>query len=409
MSIIGKSTKSLRKHPTQGDNLTIPKTLLFAHKFATASSSLDLTNLVVPSDTEFTGWINPTSTEISQAHISSKKANVYLQYVNRPARLIPTLSYNIASDTAINLVNGADAAAGDIILGWIGTYAGNAKAVDAYSIVKTGVLTAGTTDVVTNLPFTYNKYSDQQAGDVLYFLGGQQLFRCLNNNIANDGEYIEVTPSSGSLTNTLRLKTALLADTSYLIVSNGLVAFAPTESWISYVQTMGGQLDVIIADLAAATGNPTSRYQTGPNNTDLAAFGNRVITVESKIASYYDVVLGTTAQYNAGQCGYTTWAVAIAAAPNDGRILVLPGTYTETVSITKPLYICGSGHGTVINGTTTLTSGATYSRIQNLKFGDNVTINASSNGSFIRDCWIASGKTITDSGSANSKLVIEEA
>lgn len=406
MTLLAKSTQSIRKRKFGNELYSIPKTLVFAHKFSSDSSVLDLTNLTKPDEVEFQSWVNPSSAELSKAHISAKKANIYLQYVSSSARLIPFVSYDIASDMVINLKGSGTASAGDIIIGWIDNFVGNAKAIDGYSIVKTGTILAGGTNVVTPLPFNYNLYSDQQIGDVLFFLDGQLIFRCESNLITNDGEYIEVAPTSGTLTNSLQLKTAVGVDTPFVVLSNGLIAFAPTEQYLAFVQTLGNQLDTVISDLASITGNPLSRYQGLPNQPDLSVFGNKVNAFTQE--TFANCVVGSSTQVSLGKATHTNLQAAVDSCPTDGKVFILEGSYSGNLIINKRIMVEGKGRGSDISGTVTLQSGFTLGLIKNLRFGDDLTFDSGCNNTIVSDCFQASGKDVTDNGSGNLWTIVGE-
>jgi hypothetical protein len=114
-----------------------------------------------------------------------------------------------------------------------------------------------------------------------------------------------------------------------------------------------------------------------------------------------NAVVGSSAQVADGVAGYTTIAAAYASLlGNPGKILVLPGTYTENPVFTTAVTINGFGISSIINGTVTLNTGSNYSSLKSLQILNNVTVN--SNGSFIGELWLANGFTITNNGTGNS-------
>lgn len=147
------------------------------------------------------------------------------------------------------------------------------------------------------------------------------------------------------------------------------------------------------------------------NTGDLVKFQNSYGLVDgssiavAKITGMYDVILGSAAQVSAGVATHSTWAGAIVACPAGGSMFVLRGSITENVTLAKNIRIVGQGYASVLNGTFTMATGADFSTIMNLKFGGNVSI--ASNGSFVRDCFIAVAATLTDTGSGNSKLLVQ--
>lgn len=123
-----------------------------------------------------------------------------------------------------------------------------------------------------------------------------------------------------------------------------------------------------------------------------------------------DAVVGLAADVTNGRADYSSIQSAITAVTANGgsRILVLPGTYTENVSLSAKMNIRGVGSVSYLNGTFTLASGASLSMIKWIRFGDNITINSGVNNCFLRECWQITGKTITNSGTNNSILLIQE-
>jgi hypothetical protein len=128
--------------------------------------------------------------------------------------------------------------------------------------------------------------------------------------------------------------------------------------------------------------------------------------ISNRVTALYDAVIGSTLQVNNGAATHTTFASALSQIPINGKILVLRGTYNETVTLSKNCLIEGQGYGTNINGVFTLNSGSSYSTIKNLRFMANLVV--SSDGNFIRECFQATGLSIADSGTGNSILVIQE-
>lgn len=128
-----------------------------------------------------------------------------------------------------------------------------------------------------------------------------------------------------------------------------------------------------------------------------------------KLDKHYDIfdyVLGSAAQVTAGVATHSTWAALIAAASDGSTVLVLPGSITENVTITKRLFIQGKGRESIVDGTFKLDTGSDYSTVRNIKCTGNVTL--ASNASYFTECYLASTKTITDSGAGNSYKAIQE-
>lgn len=122
----------------------------------------------------------------------------------------------------------------------------------------------------------------------------------------------------------------------------------------------------------------------------------------------YDAVVGTAAQVLAGDATHSSITAAIAAVSANAFILVLNNTYTENVIVDKALRIMGKGNGAVINGTLTLNSSASQCYVSSLRVTGNITLSSGANNNFIRECWQATGQTISDSGANNAVLIIQE-
>jgi uncharacterized protein YhbP (UPF0306 family) len=114
----------------------------------------------------------------------------------------------------------------------------------------------------------------------------------------------------------------------------------------------------------------------------------------------FDAVIGSAAQVTGGIATHSTFASAIAAVSANGTIRVLPGAWTENVNVTKTLTILGSGYGSVVTGTLTLTA-ADHCTIKGIQFTGSVTLDSSTDGSIVQECFIGSSSTCTDNGTGN--------
>lgn len=118
----------------------------------------------------------------------------------------------------------------------------------------------------------------------------------------------------------------------------------------------------------------------------------------------YHAIVGSAQQVINGAATHTTISAAISDSPVNGKILILNGSYSENVSVAKQCLIEGQGAGSIISGTLSVSS--SYTTVRNVKVTGNITVSGS--GCFVRECFQGSAGTITDTGSANSKLVIRE-
>ena len=127
-----------------------------------------------------------------------------------------------------------------------------------------------------------------------------------------------------------------------------------------------------------------------------------------KVNTIYEATVGSSAQVTAGYAQYTSLQAAITAVAAGGNIFLLNGNITENITIAKEINITGKGRSSLITGTCTLNSGASYCTIMRMKFTGNVVINSGANGNFFREIFLNTGSTVTNSGTANSILVITE-
>lgn len=406
---LGKNTRTFRRTDSLTDKGLIlgQKTVAFYHQFSSAAQTdIDLTALSMPASLIAVGKQNPSASQIQSLRLSTVgEGLVLISSLN--GILVQGISYDIISDTRIRLKNGAESQINEIIVGVAAPVNFNAVAIDAKAIVQTGTIAVGQTDVLVGEPFTYNKYSGAQAGDVLLFLDGLLQMRNTPNQSGGSGNFYEVAPSAGSLSTILRLNTPVSGlPKNYVVISNGLVAERPSAAVLSRIETLNGQMDKVIQDLAVVTGNPTSSYQSAPNSVDLLMFKNQVDSYITGV--HYDAVVGSAAQVAARQATHTSIQAAINAFPA-GQILVLAGTYTENLSISNPnLVLEGKGRASVVNGTVSMSSGAVGCLITKLKVSNNISIAAGANNNFVKEIWQAAGFSVTNSGTANSILVSQE-
>lgn len=123
-------------------------------------------------------------------------------------------------------------------------------------------------------------------------------------------------------------------------------------------------------------------------------------------AGIYNAVVGSAAQVIAGVATHSSITAAIAAVATGESILVLPGTFTENVTVNKKVYLTGLGHGSVLNGT--LTFSIDFSSFKLMRVADNVVFSIGADGNILNDCWLAATKTVTDNGTGNLVQLIQE-
>lgn len=157
----------------------------------------------------------------------------------------------------------------------------------------------------------------------------------------------------------------------------------------------------------------TDRQPTGflQNNSVAAPMIQPKAVSPDKILDYYDAydaIVGTASHFSTGLASHISINAAIADVASGSSILILPGTYTESVVVDKKLVIMGKGHTTNIDGTITFTSSAAFSIVKHVRVADDITLNMGADGIFFREFYLANGKTVTDNGNANSVAYVEE-
>jgi hypothetical protein len=288
MAISGKSSISIRKKDLQNQkSLAVgAKNLVAYHKATLGDTGIDLSSLTLPSS-EMPSAVNPTAAELAAAKLFFNRKNLTLISSSKGV-LMDYLSYSIPSSTRINF-EGFAAEDGEIFTIIINPVVTTGmRAVDASSIVATNTLSAGNTEFNVGVPFELNKYPNDQIGAVLVFVDGILQFRNVGNEAASptaDGNYQEVD-NGGSTSILIKFNTSSTTDREVVVLSNGVLVDRPDDSRDAVIETQQATLDQVVEDLAAATGNPESRYQASPSQADLKQFGNRVFQNEEDIADH---------------------------------------------------------------------------------------------------------------------------
>jgi hypothetical protein len=188
------------------------------------------------------------------------------------------IDYQIANSGTINL--SIPALAGEIFEGKLKKSIEGPRVVDASTETTTGTLLAGETDFVLNFVYTPNANPSQQLGDISVAVDGIETFRTEDNvapGIGVEGEYQEVDNGAGSSV-IVRFE-AVGIDRNIRVHSIGALVERTNDSQQAVLESIAGQLDVIIPDLALATGNPESKYQSAPNDVNLKQFNDTVIAI----------------------------------------------------------------------------------------------------------------------------------
>jgi len=270
------------------------------HEASSGDSGIDLTNLNMPSTYTNKGYANPSDQNIALLRLSYFKTNVKIISSDRGTLTLG--EYDIASNTQINF-DGFTANASEIFEIWYEpSVIGGATVVDARPLVKSYLLTEGNTDVVVE-PFEINKNPLEQIGAVMVFRGPTMNLQFRNSGNATasalaDGNYEEVK-GTGGLTNIIRFNVpAAVGGESVVVVSIGSLTERPTQSLISYMENMNGDVDKLRDTVAALSGQPKSNFNGQPQSVDLASFGerfNQILNTEIKtyIAEPWSVITET--------------------------------------------------------------------------------------------------------------------
>lgn len=125
----------------------------------------------------------------------------------------------------------------------------------------------------------------------------------------------------------------------------------------------------------------------------------------------YNAVVGSAAEVTAGSADYSSLQSAINALTTGGSILLSSNYSTvENITIsTDNISIEGQGNLSRINGTVTLSATTDNCSISNLRITGNITLTTGCKYNILTNFWIPSSVTITDNGTSNYILGIQEA
>lgn len=281
----GKSSISLRRQDLAGSLEPAAgfKNLAFYHKATLGDTGINLAALNLPS--EVTGWTNPSSAEMSAANLLTFKKNLILVSSSK-GPLMPELSYKVGSDTQINFTESFGTAEdGEIFWGIISnTVRSSSMVADTDSMIASGSLAAGQTDISIGRAFQTNYNSSQQVGLVMVFVDGQLMFRNVSNATAApsaDGDYQELDNGSGQFT-VVRLNISDAVNARpYVVMSTVLSTIKPDGSIMDVIQAQQGTIDTLVSFVALLSGVPEASIQANPSQPQLAQFGQRVVALET--------------------------------------------------------------------------------------------------------------------------------
>ena len=280
MSITGKngifySKKDLQSQKTPAIGF---KKIKAMHEAVAGDTIIDLNALTLPSITP--GFVNPSASDIAAARLIFNEKN--LTVVSSLSGVLDWDSYSIPSNTTIRLKEAAeDKELFSIVIDPV--VKTGLKTVDANPVVVTGELAIAATEFIVGSPFDVNKYNTQQQGSILVFLDGQLVARNVANAVnapGADGDYHEVD-NGGGIGTIIRFNNSSGSVRSVMVISNGLAFTSPDDSYQAVTESIASQVDAMIPTLAALAGVPTTDFQSGANYQDLAAFGNRMLVIET--------------------------------------------------------------------------------------------------------------------------------
>jgi hypothetical protein len=251
----------------------------FLHQATQGNTLIQLTSLTTPSGA--VNYAAPNISELSQTNLLQWSSNLTLTSSLRGV-LIQNISYIITGAQTIKLL--FEAADAEIFEGVIDHQARTGLTmVDATPIVSSGTLAAGQTDFNVGTPFKVGEYASQRHGVVLVYLNGQLMYRNTGNQVPGpgvEGDYQEVH-AGGGLGTLIRFNTPdLINDRVVSVVSVGSLVEKPNGSQLAVSESLQGQIDAMVPTLAALAGVAETAFQATPNNTDLKAFGDRVLSAE---------------------------------------------------------------------------------------------------------------------------------
>lgn len=119
----------------------------------------------------------------------------------------------------------------------------------------------------------------------------------------------------------------------------------------------------------------------------------------------FDSVVGSAGQVTNGMATHSSITSAIAAISAGQTIFVLPGSYTENITINKQLQLIGIGKATAITGNISFT--ADYSIIEKLSFTGDLSFSAAADGNQITRCFVQNAMVYSDLGTGNYVELIQ--
>jgi hypothetical protein len=320
---IGKNTISLRRKDTttQRSPSTNFQKVIFAHKAAGGEASL---NLLALTDPGITGFVQPSNGTIADLNLYLNRKNLTITSTLRGV-LMDYVSYRVDSSAAVSFID-FTLEANEVLYFTVDPVPRSGiLAVNGDASPSTGSLAVGDT-LFACPPFEYNKYPSQQAGAILVYRNGLLQARCDANNIANDGNYIEVAPGSGTISSQIQFKNAPVGTAdAIMVVPNGMLVEKPAGSQLAAIESLAAQVDAMATVVAdGLLDGDKSPLQANPSNVDLRNFGDQVIDHEKRIAALETPNLQTRALFRQSNSSAIWYNWSTPATP---YITLTPGIY----------------------------------------------------------------------------------
>ena len=188
-------------------------------------------------------------------------------------------------------------------------------------------------------------------------------------------------------------------------------AFTPESGIVIGAAGKGsvGSLDENIKLHRGASGLQFVKETDNTPDGESAPFSNLSFVT---MVSEGELILGSAAQVSGGSATHTSLSSAIADASDGDTIFILDldASISEgsTITLGKRLTIIGKGNGAEISDDFVMNSSASKSLIKQVKFGQDITVQANCNNTIITDCWASSSSVFTDEGTNNLITILQE-
>lgn len=263
--------------------LTGFKKVRFLHQATAGNTLIQLGALVAPATA--VNYSAPSAADLAKTNLQQWSSNFVLTS-SISGKLMENISYIVNGAASIKLLYAARD--GEIFEGVIDAQARTGLTlVDASPINVSGTLTAGSTDFNVGA-YPVGLYSTSSHGAILVYVDKVLAYRNTGNNPPGagiEGDYYEVHSGNG-LGSVIRFNNADLTNDRHItVVSLAGQVERPNGSLMAVMETLQGQIDVMVPTLAALAEVAENTFQGTPNNIDLKAFGDSVFALQTTVAS----------------------------------------------------------------------------------------------------------------------------